>query len=223
MSHYLPEGVRCDAAKKMLGGLNFMLRGIPFLYQGQEIGMENTVFTAPEQFDDINTIHEYQVALDAGLSPEEALEVVSLFSRDNARTPFQWDASDEAGFTTGTPWLPVNPNYREINLAAQRGRPDSVYEFYRRLIALRKSSEWSETVVYGETVPWLPEQKNLMAYFRRGEKTLLVAGNFQGEAQEMLLPSTVEQVLVNNLGEFAAEGGALHLRPWQFVVLALVG
>ena len=78
-------------------------------------------------------------------------------------------------------------------------------------------------MVYGETVPWLPEQKNLMAYFRRGEKTLLVAGNFQGEAQEMLLPSTVEQVLVNNLGEFAAKGGALHLRPWQFVVLALVG
>jgi oligo-1,6-glucosidase len=221
VSHYLPEGERSDAAKKMLGGLNFMLRGLPFLYQGQEIGMENTVFTTPEDFDDINTIHEYQVALNAGLTPEEALAAVARISRDNARTPFQWSTEKNAGFTTGMPWLPVNPNYREINLASQRGKPDSVYEFYRKLIALRKSEEWAETVVYGETVPYLAEQKNLMAYFRKGEKTLLVVGNFQNEAQDMKLPAPVKEVLINNLSVFEAGDSVLHLRPWQFAVLAL--
>ena len=221
VSHYLPEGEHSDAAKKMLGGLNFMLCGLPFLYQGQEIGMENTVFTKPEDFDDINTLHEYQVALNAGLTPEEALAAVARSSRDNARTPFQWSAEKNAGFSTGTPWLPVNPNYRDINLASQRGRPDSVYEFYRRLIALRKNKEWAETVVYGETVPYLEEQKNLMAYFRKGDKTLLVAGNFQNEAQNMTLPAPIGQVLINNLDEADIQGGVLHLEPWQFVVLAL--
>ena len=221
VSHYLPEGENGDAAKKMLGGLNFMLRGLPFLYQGQEIGMENTVFTAVEQFDDINTIHEYRVALNAGLTPGEALAAVARVSRDNARTPFQWSSEENAGFSSGTPWLPVNPNYREINLASQRGRPDSVYEFYRQLTALRKSVEWAETVVYGETVPYLAEQKNLMAYFRKGERTLLVAGNFQNEAQSMVLPTTVKEVLINNLNCFDADAGSLRLGPWQFVVLAL--
>ena len=221
VSHYLPEGEHSDAAKKMLGGLNFMLRGIPFLYQGQEIGMENGVFNSLEDFDDINTLDEYQVALRAGLSADEALKVVSKFSRDNARTPFQWDATRNAGFTAGKPWLSVNPNYREINLACQRGRKDSVYEFYRSLIALRRNEEWAETVVYGETVPYLQNQKNLMAYFRKGEKTLLVIGNYQAEPQDMVLPGAVKKVLINNLGVWNAEDGVLHLLPWQFAVLVM--
>ncbi len=221
VSHYLPEGEHSDAAKKMLGGLNFMLRGLPFLYQGQEIGMENTVFPGVDAFDDVNTLDEYQVALRAGLSPEEALKTVSRFSRDNARTPFQWDAGHEAGFTSGKSWLQVNPNYREINLAAQRGKAGSVYEFYRSLIALRRHPDWAETVVYGETVPYCPMQKNLMAYLRRGEKTLLVAGNFQQEAQDLALPGPVQRVLLNNLEVCGICVGSLHMEPWQFVVLAV--
>ena len=217
VSHYLPQGERSDAAKKLLGGLNFLLRGLPFLYQGQELGMENRTDWTLGEFDDVNTLDQYEVALRAGLTPEQALRAVSLYSRDNARTPFQWDASPGAGFTTGTPWLPLNPNYRELNLAAQRGREGSVYEFYRSLIALRKSGEYGETLVYGETVPWLPEQKNLMAYLRRGEKTVLVAGNFQGEAQDMLLPAPLKTLLLNNLETLDADGGALRLAPWQFV------
>ena len=220
-SHYLPEGERSAAAKKMLGGLSFMLRGLPFLYQGQEIGMENTVFRGLEDFDDIGTLDEYQVALQAGFTQDEVLCIVSKFSRDNARTPFQWDACESAGFTSGTPWLPVNPNYREINLASQRGNPDSVYEFYRRLIALRKNPEWADTVVYGDTVPYLPEQKNLMAYFRKGEKTLLVVGNFQAEAQNVALPGSARQILLNNLDTISEDNGMLHLAPWQFAVLAM--
>ena len=221
VSHYLPQGERSDAAKKLLGGLNFLLRGLPFLYQGQELGMENRTDWTLGEFDDINTLGQYKVALRAGLTPEQALRAVSLYSRDNARTPFQWDASPGAGFTSGTPWLPLNPNYRELNLAAQRGREGSVYEFYRSLIALRKSKDYGETLVYGETVPWLAEQKNLMAYFRRGEKTLLVAGNFQAQAQRMRLPSPARALLLNNLEELDADAQSVLLAPWQLVVFEL--
>ena len=223
VSHYLPQGERSDAAKKLLGGLNFLLRGLPFLYQGQELGMENRTGWTLGEFDDVNTLDQYEVALRAGLTPEQALRAVSLYSRDNARTPFQWDASPGAGFTTGTPWLPLNPNYRELNLAAQRGREGSVYEFYRSLIALRKSGEYGETLVYGETVPWLAEQRNLMAYLRRGERTVLVAGNFQGEPQDMRLPAPLRKLLLNNLETLDADGETLHLAPWQLAVAEVEG
>ena len=234
VSHYLPEGERSVAAKKMLGGLNFLLRGLPFLYQGQEIGMENTRCERIEEVDDISARDQYQVALAAGKTPEEAMKVVNRYSRDNARTPFQWDGTANAGFTSGTPWLRVNPNYREINLAAQRDDPDSVWNFYRALIALRRNPEYREAVVYGRTEPYLPERENLMAYYRReeaqnagertqdaGGKTLLIMGNFQSEAQEVPLPGPVKRILLNNDRECAVRSGHLHMGPWQFVVLEL--
>ena len=226
VSHYLPAGTCAGpygaAAKKMLGGLNFMLRGLPFLYQGQEIGMENVRRERIEEVDDIAARDQYRVALAAGLSPAEAMESVNRFSRDNARTPFQWDASDNAGFSVGEPWLAVNPNYREINLAAQRGNPDSVWNFYRALIALRRNPDYRETVVYGETAPYLPERKNLMAYFRRGEsQTLLVIGNFQAAEQDIPLPGNVRRVALNNLPELSIASGVLHAQAFQFAVLEI--
>ena len=99
--------------------------------------MENVEFQSISEVDDISTLDEYQVALDAGLTPDAALKAVNRVSRDNARTPFQWDASANAGFTTGTPWLKVNRNYTKINLESQKNDPDSVYQYYRRLLALR--------------------------------------------------------------------------------------
>lgn len=221
VSHFLPPEGRCEAGKKMLGGVSFMLKGLPFLFQGQEFGMENTVFRDIAQIDDCNTLDEYQVALAAGLSPEDALRTVNRLSRDNARTPVQWDASPNAGFSSGTPWLPVNPNYTRLNLAEQRNRPDSVYQFYRQLIALRKNPAYAETIVYGVTEPYLTERDNLMAYFRRGNQTLLVAGSFQGEPQDLPLTGEVKAVLLNNLDELDREGNVIHLKGWQFVALEL--
>ncbi len=220
VSHYLPAGIHAPEAKKMLGGLNFMLQGLPFLFQGQEIGMENLACTSIDEVDDCSARDQYQVCLDAGLTPEEAMKFLNRFSRDNARTPVQWDDSPNAGFTTGTPWLRVNPNYREINVAAQREDPDSIWNFYRALIALRKNPRYAETVVYGHTEPWLEEQHNLMAYFRQGkDQTLLVAGNFQAEPQDMRLPGPIRDLLLNNLRTFSLTGDHIHLAPWQFLVL----
>ena len=110
----------------MLGTVNILLRGIPFIYQGQEIGMQNEIWSNIHDYNDISTIDQYKLAREAGLSDAEALEVCGKMSRDNARTPVQWNAQANAGFTTGTPWLKVHSDYKEINVAAQEKDPDSV-------------------------------------------------------------------------------------------------
>ena len=200
VSHYIPADELSETAKKFLGTMQFMLRGLPFIYQGQEIGMENVNFTSMEQIDDISTRDQYRVAIEAGLSPEEAFAAVKHYSRDNSRTPFQWDDSKNAGFTTGTPWLMVSPDYKRINAASQINDPNSLLSYYKKLTALRKNPEYSETVVYGKTVPYLPETKRLMAFERVSEnQTLLVLGNFQTQPQTVKLPSKCKKVVLNNV------------------------
>ena len=222
VSHYIPRGECTPAAKKMLGGLNFMMKGLPFIYQGQEIGMENFRYDSIEEADDVNALNEYQVALDAGLSEAQALAAITHFSRDNARSPYQWDSSENAGFTTGKPWMKVNPNYREINLAAQKEDPDSLYQFYKTLIRMRKDSALQETIVYGRLVPYRREQENLMAYYRQGaDRSLLVLGNFQKDPQEVPLPEGVGGVLLNNLDSCRVQDGVLTMEGYQFLILDL--
>lgn len=221
VSRYIPEGDCCPKSKKMLAALNFMLRGLPFIYQGQELGMENVAISSIDEVDDISAINEYQVALDAGLSAEEALKVISRYSRDNARTPMQWSDEVNAGFTTGKPWLKVNPNYTTINAAVQQHDPDSVRSFYKKLIALRKNPEYKETVVYGTLEPVWEEQHNLMAYYRKGDKTLLVIGNYQKEEQEVTLPSSYKKVLLNNDPDIAQEGNTISLHGYQLLILEM--
>ncbi len=196
--YYIQPQDRCVDAKKLLAGVYFMLRGLPFIYQGQEIGMENLDFHSIDEIDDISTLDEYKVAREAGLSDEEALAVASAFSRDNARTPVQWDDGANAGFTTGKPWLKVNPNYKQINVQAQVNDEDSVLAFYKKLTRLRKSEEYKETIVYGQLIPYLEEEKNLIAYFRKGEKTLLVLANFQKDPRKVQLPAPAKKVVLNN-------------------------
>ena len=196
--YYIQPQDRCTDAKKLLAGVYFMLRGLPFIYQGQEIGMENLDFHTIDEIDDISTLDEYKVAREAGLSDEEALSVASAFSRDNARTPVQWDDGANAGFTTGKPWLKVNSNYKQINVQAQVNDEDSVLAFYKKLTRLRKSEEYKETIVYSQLIPYLEEEKNLIAYFRKGEKTLLVLANFQKDPRKVQLPAPAKKVVLNN-------------------------
>lgn len=221
VSYYIPQGDCYPESKKMLAALNFMLRGIPFIYQGQELGMENVPFSSIEEVDDISTLDEYQVALAAGLSPEEALKAVARYSRDNARTPMQWSDGPHAGFTEGTPWLRVNPNYKVINAAAEQEDPDSVLNFYKKLIALRKDPEYKETVVYGSLEPYLREQHNLMAYFRKGEKTLFVIGNYQRKEQDVVLPAACKKVLLNNYPDVCMQDLTLRMQGYQVLILEL--
>ena len=221
VSHYICPEDLCDASKKLLAGVYFMLEGLPFIYQGQEIGMENMKFNSIEDVDDVSTLDEYQVALNAGLGEEEAFRRVAAFSRDNARTPMQWTDGKNAGFTEGTPWLRVNPNCSRINVKDQEKNAGSVLSFYKKLTALRKSEEYKETVVYGEFVPYLEQEKNLIGYFREGEKKLLVLANFQKAPREVELPGSVKKVLLNNLEDLTLNENRIHLDSWQFVTLEI--
>ena len=209
VSRFLPEYARNAAGTKMLGTVSLLLRGIPFLYQGQEIGMQNCEWNNSGEWDDISTRDQYQTARKAGLSEKEALRVCADMSRDNARTPMQWSGEENAGFTSGTPWMKVNPNYSEINVKAQQENEDSVLRYYQKLIALRKSEEYKEVFTYGTFAPVYGKQESVMAFYRISEeesqetpkKRVLVAANFGREAAELPLEYKVSKVLLSNLPE----------------------
>ena len=217
--HYILPEDRCPDSKKLLAGVYFFLRGIPFIYQGQEIGMENMDFTSMEQIDDISTIDEYKVALNAGCTEKEALQAASAFSRDNARTPVQWNTEKNAGFTTGIPWLEVNPDYKEINVESQLTDSGSLLSFYKKMTALRKTQEYKDTFVYGSFKPYKEDQENLIAYTRTEEKNILVMGNLQSQSRNVELPGEVKNVLLNNQEEVQIKNETISLNPYQFVIL----
>ena len=199
VSRFLPDYAQNPAGTKMLGTVSILLRGIPFIYQGQEIGMQNAVWNSVEEYNDINTIDQYHTARNAGLTDKEALKACSKLSRDNARTPVQWNDQENAGFTAGTPWLKVNDNYKEINMADQDQDPDSILNYYRRLIALRKSPTYKEVFTYGKFLPAYQDTEDVMAYYRKDEHTrILVAANFGKESVELPLDYPVKQVLLSN-------------------------
>ena len=221
VSRYIPEGDLSLHSKKLLATVYFMLKGMPFIYQGQEIGMENLSFQSITEIDDISTIDQYHVALDAGLSEKEALACVSRYSRDNARTPVQWDNSVNAGFSREAPWIPVNPNYKRINVASQIQDPESLLSYYKRLTALRKNPAYKETLVYGDFVPYMEDRHNLMAYYRKGDKTLLVLGNFQKAPQTVKLPAPYKEILLNNYPALKITEDSVVLDDYQAVILEL--
>ena len=216
VSRYLPEHAQNNDGVKMLGTVSVLLRGLPFLFQGQEIGMRNCPVTSVEQYNDINTKDQYQVALDAGCSEQEALEACMRFSRDNGRTPMQWSAAPNAGFTTGEPWLMVNPNYTEINVENQEKQPDSVLNYYKQLLKLRKSHP---VFTVGDITPMFLDMDTVMAYIRSdGDKSVLVAANFGTEP--VTLPVRSKAVLLQNLpAEIGAE--TITLAPCGVIVTEL--
>ena len=219
VSRFLPEYARNPAGAKMLGTVSLLLRGIPFIYQGQEIGMENCRWESVGEFNDVNTIDQYQVARQAGPSEEAALEACRYMSRDNARTPMQWSGEENAGFTTGTPWLKVNPNYRRINVADQERDPDSVLRYYRRLIALRKCDEYRELFTYGTFVPAFTDREGIMAYYRQLDGVrVLVAANFGKEIASLTLEYPAKKLLLSNM-DAALPGDTLTLRSCEVIAI----
>lgn len=225
VSHYLPEGEVNETSKKMLAGISLMTFGLPFLYQGQEIGMTNKEFKSIDEVDDISTIDEYHVALEHGLDEKEALKAAAGMSRDNARTPMQWSDGEHAGFSDVTPWLAENENYHEINVAEQETREDSVLAFYKELIRLRTNPEYTEAVVYGKQVPVLEELSNFMGFYREGkEKTLLVLANYQSNKRNIYINKKIKKNLIDNCnGEYqemvTEKGVEIRMGGYQFLVL----
>ncbi len=223
-SRFLPSYAQTPAGIKMLGTISLLLRGIPFIYQGQEIGMRNAKWNSMEEFDDISTKDQYHTAREAGLSDQEALEVCSRMSRDNARTPMQWSSEENGGFTKGTPWLKVNPLFKDVNVEAQEQDLESVLNYYRKLVALRKADELKEVFTYGEFLPEYENVDGIMAFYRKDEsKCILVAANFGMDAATIKLKSGIKKVWLSNRAEEMAdcEADTLNLRSCEVVVLEL--
>ncbi|MFT3942466.1 MAG: alpha-glucosidase [Ancrocorticia sp.] len=207
------------ASAKALATVLHLHKGTPYVYQGEELGMTNAPFTEIEDYEDIDSLNWFVLSKERGLDEETILHQLSVKSRDHARTPVQWDTSENAGFTSGTPWFAVNPNYAEINAEAAVADSDSVFHHYRRLIALRHSDE---TVREGHFELLLADHPQIWAFTRTlGERTLLVVANFSSEAVELPaedLPSLVGSSLV--FGSRSLDG-VVVLEPWEAQVLEL--
>ena len=215
-----PDSAKCIATQL------HMMQGTPYVYQGEELGMTNCPFGSIENYNDLDCINAYYELTGAGLrEPEELMEAIACKSRDNARTPMQWSAEANAGFTTGKPWLMVNPNYTTINAAAQVNDPDSVFSYYKKLIALRRNSAWSETIVYGDYALLAPEDKAVFAYTRKTDKQLLlVVCNMTAAETSFTVPETVqwsnaECIIGSNAPETLTR--ELKLAPWSASVWAI--
>lgn len=216
-NHDVPRSVSvfgCDGeyreiSAKALAMMYFFLQGTPFIYQGQELGMTNMKFSSIDQIDALDSKHIYQELLNQGKSEKEALTVISQTTRDNARTPMQWDASTYGGFSESEPWLVVNPNTQQINAAEQLEQPDSVLHFYQQLIRLRKESQ---ALVYGHFEELLSEDEQLYVYLRSAEEEqILVLVNLSSESADYQLPKAIKQLdkewqlLLSNLPKAASQ------------------
>lgn len=224
------------ASAKALGTILHLHRGTPYVYQGEEIGMANHPFATIEDVQDIEARNHYAVATALGADPQEVMAAIRVIGRDNARTPMQWDDSPHAGFTTGQPWLAANPDYRQVNVAAQVGDPDSVLAHYRRLIALRHDDP---TVALGDFTMLAPQHPSLYAFTRRrGDDELLILANCSRQELdaravldgETALDGGVEAwidarlVLGTRTRDGAPEAieAPLVLQPWEALVLRRV-
>jgi oligo-1,6-glucosidase len=191
---------RIESAKMLATWLH-MMQGTPYIYQGQEIGMTNVAFPTIEQYRDVEIRNLWKdLVVEKGYDPEKILKAIHYRGRDNARTPMQWDATEHAGFTTGTPWIEVNPNYREINVEQALKDENSIFHYYKKLIRLRKEHD---IIVYGSYELILEDDEQIYAYIRKLEnEQLLVITNFSAETPTFALPNhitfTEKQLLISN-------------------------
>lgn len=218
-SKYLREGQDNPEAVKMMAAMYFFLRGTPFIYQGQELGMKNFQRASVEEFNDLSSIDQYYRSLEEGLTREEALRAVNLRSRDNARTPFPWTGERYGGFSEGKPWIGMTEEYPKINVREQRGRAGSVLEFYREMIAFRQKGPFRECLIYGDIQP-VQSGESVIAYKRyTAEETIYCWFNFSGEETEEPLPQEELEFIWGNTQRADMEEGRLRLAPYQAVLL----
>ncbi|EIZ1004128.1 alpha-glucosidase [Vibrio vulnificus] len=207
---------RVESAKMLATALHF-LKGTPYIYQGEEIGMTNVAFESLDQYKDIETLNFYKVKTESGVSHQHMMDAIHENSRDNARTPMQWSASPNGGFSQAEPWIEVNPNYPEINVEQALADSDSIFYHYQKLIELRKQHP---AIVYGDFTPLFAEHDSVFAYVRsHQDEQLLVINNFSDQDVSLELPDNLQNKEVNcliyNYDLLDALGVTLSLRPYQ--------
>lgn len=208
-----------ELSAKCIATCLHMMQGTPYIYQGEELGMTNTVFKTVEDFRDLESVNAYRELIESGMyTKEEMFPGIAHKSRDNARTPMPWDAGENAGFTTGKPWLELNPNYKKINAKDQLSREDSVFHYYRKLIKLRKKYE---VIVYGKYELLLPDDEQIYAYIRTLEDNkLLVVCNFSSKEARFDFDGYEDaQILISNYKKNIRKDGILS--PYEAIVLLL--
>lgn len=217
-----PGRYRVESAKMLATVLHFM-KGTPYIYQGEEIGMTNVRFDSIDDYRDIETLNLYRERTAAGVPHDEMMAGIHANGRDNARTPMQWSDAAQAGFSSGEPWLPVNPNYREINVAAALADPNSIFHHYRRLIALRKQHA---VIVKGDYQALFEAHPQVFAYRRSlGDAQVVVIANFCADPVELEMPAELAgragECLVSNYAPRGALGSLLALKPYESFAMAL--
>ena len=217
VSCYGSEEYRTDSAK-LLAALIHTTPGTPFVYQGEEIGMTNVKYDSIEDYNCCYTTGDYRAMIAQGISPKEALDKLAPRSRDNARTPYQWDSSENAGFTSGKPWIKVNPKYTDINLEADRSSEDSIFDFYKKLIEMRKTNP---AIVEGDLEFLLEDHESILCYLRRSsDQSLLVVANYCGNNVKFDVPHELcdgkwERLLTNKKDTVPSVLGGRELLPWE--------
>lgn len=223
VSKFGDEGAFREPSAKMLATALHCLKGTPYIYQGEEIGMTNVRFGNIDEYRDIESLNLYHERLAQGVSHEEMMLGIHANGRDNARTPMQWDDSPNAGFTTGTPWIAVNPNYREINVAAALAEPDSILWHYQKLVALRKQYP---ILVYGDFQPVLREHPQVFAWLRTlDDERLLVVNNFTAAHLTLDIPHEMQnwhgKCLISNYAPRDQLAVSLELQPYESFALLI--
>ncbi len=210
------QGEKRVISGKMLGTVLHMMSGTPYIYQGEELGMTNKHFSDISQFNDLMAHFHYKKMLERGVEPQSALDFLNSFSRDHARVPVQWDNTDNAGFTSGQPWLAVNDNYSEINSNQATADDNSIFHHYRKLIELRQGEEYGDVIVYGNHQLLDPEDAEVYAYLRFYDgKTLLVVANFSGEKQYRSYDHQLKKVVLDNYDASSNDLSSLELQAYQ--------
>lgn len=219
-SKYLKDNEKNPLAVKMLGAMYFFLRGTPFIYQGQELGMTNFERKSMDDFNDISSIDQYYRSMQEGCSRQEALSYVNLRSRDNARTPFPWDDTAWGGFSCKEPWLKLNENYTDINAREQLGRKDSIFAFYQSMIRFRQKSDYADCLIYG-SISEVESPDEVIAYCRQTkEHRIYCYFNFFGESRKLVRPAGECRRIFGNYEEgLQINEDNMVLRPFEAVLV----
>jgi trehalose-6-phosphate hydrolase len=225
VSRYGDDGKYHKESAKMLATAIHLMQGTPYIYQGEEIGMTDPKFERIDDYRDVESLNMYHILQAQGKSEQEVLEILKRKSRDNSRTPMQWDDSEHAGFTTGTPWIRVADNYKQINVKKALEDPTSIFYHYQRLIELRKQYD---IITTGDYQLLLADHPQIFAYLRNGEKEkLLVVNNFYGKETTFVLPDDVQidgyasEILLSNYADSPSEFRTIRLRPYESIVYHL--